>query len=142
MALHSVHEYLTVKGSMKPDEWATNTGHTGTAVDTQGFDDCLVVLTVGTIATTGTLDVKVQECDTTGGSWSDITGAAFSQYTSASDETHVVGRIHVAGRKRYLRGFANVAAAASEFSVGFILASAQRTPTSQTASVAFNLDPA
>jgi hypothetical protein len=81
-----------------------------------------VVLDAGTF-TTGTLDVKVQESDTSGGTYTDIAGAAFAQVTSTTDDSIYVGTIKLEGsRKRFLRAVAVVATAACLASVTIHLA--------------------
>ncbi len=60
----------------------TGTVLTGTGIDRTGFESC--VLSVGTGAATGsptaqTLDSKLQDSDTVGGTYVDIAGAAITQ---------------------------------------------------------------
>lgn len=59
---------------------------TGQAVDLdRGDGACFAFLEVGAVSgTTPTLDVKVQESDTSGGTYTDIPGAAFTQITAAN----------------------------------------------------------
>src|SRR4051812_876213 len=75
----------------------------GTGVDTQGYTDAVVVLEVGTVSgTTPTLNVKVQESDDNS-TFSDVTGATFTQVTATgSSQVLRVAELNV-GRKRYLR---------------------------------------
>jgi hypothetical protein len=60
---------------------------TGTAFDVTAYEGvALVVLTAGakTAGTNPTLDVKVQHCETSDGTFADITGAAFTQVTTVA----------------------------------------------------------
>ncbi len=60
---------------------------TGTAVDIQGYEGNLLVILESSAATAGTnptLDVKIQDCDTSGGTFADVTGAAFAQVTTTA----------------------------------------------------------
>lgn len=82
----------------------TTTGN-GTGADTQGFiqagksREMRALLNVGTVSgTTPTLDVKIAESDTQGGTYTDITGATFAQKTAAGNEI-----ISFSARKRWLR---------------------------------------
>tara|TARA_R100000231_G_scaffold3174_2_gene5847 strand:+ start:7565 stop:7948 length:384 start_codon:yes stop_codon:yes gene_type:complete len=68
---------------------------TSAAIDLLEFDgDVLLVL--DSAAGTGsspTLDVKLTECDTTGGTYTDLSGATFTQVTdSASMQTLVISK--------------------------------------------------
>ena len=63
----------------------------GTAVDLNDYEgDICVILDVEN-GGTSTLDVKIQSADTSGGTYSDVTDAAFTQVsTSASKQTLVL----------------------------------------------------
>lgn len=66
------------------------------------------LLDVGAVnATSGTCDVKMQECATTNGTWSDIPGATFAQVTT-SGVAGVSGSqvISFQRQKRYVRAYA------------------------------------
>ena len=88
---------------------ATEGGH---VIDTQGYDDGMLVVVAGDITcTTGdTYRVKVMECDTSNGTFSDsgiyvdFTGASGSAAggNSASPKVARISELNVA-RKRYLR---------------------------------------
>ena len=58
-------------------------------VDATGFRRACFILTLGTASTGGKLDAKVQKSDTTGGTFSDITGAALTQVTKAAGDNKV-----------------------------------------------------
>lgn len=143
MALHAAHEYLRPAVTLAADNYATATGTTGTAVDGQNFEDCLVMFDIGDVTGTGTVDVRIQESDVTGSGWADITGAVFTQVTTAAsnDLKLYVGRIHLGGRKRYLRAFAAIANVAADMSVHCILTSGISLPVTQANTTVFNLDP-
>lgn len=49
---------------------------TSSAVDTAGFDGCLFIVPLGTIVSGAVTSLKVQQCDTTGGSYADLTGSS------------------------------------------------------------------
>ena len=56
---------------------------TSAAVDMTGFGGGALLVNVGVIASSGTVDCKVQSSATSGGSYVDITGAAITQTTQA-----------------------------------------------------------
>lgn len=104
----------------------------GTGVDTAGYDEAIVVFDCGTIAATGTLDVKVQD-SADNSSFADLSGAVFTQCTPSNDIAMYVGRIRCdGGVRRYLRAVATQATAAAAASVSFVLAGKNFTGEPQT----------
>jgi hypothetical protein len=53
---------------------AAQTAITSDAIDTAGYDGCLFIVPIGTIASTAVTSIKAQQCDTSGGSYADLTG--------------------------------------------------------------------
>ena len=97
-----------------PTALADDTSPTTTEVDTDGFDYLSVYLYIGAtdIALTA---LKVQETDTSGSGYSDVSGTDFSSSTNldvggaalalpsaTADTTWRVVHINLTGRKRYL----------------------------------------
>jgi len=75
---------------------ATST-QTGTGIDCSGYDEVVYVLMVGAVSgTSPTLDVKIQESDAVGGTYADISGAAFAQVTTATHQLHLDTRVNSA----------------------------------------------
>lgn len=77
---------------------------TGAAIDRLGYESA--TLRVGTGVTTGspaskTINCKLTECDTSGGVYSDVSGAACTQITADSTEQEV--DVDLRGCKRYLK---------------------------------------
>lgn len=116
-----------VVAAIAPASYGTGATN-GTGFSRKGFDTALAVLKTGVLGTAATLDVKFQECDTVGGTYADITGAAFSQKVKASDDNLVyVGELDLRGRKKFLRAVSTVGAAASIFDVTVILGNPDRS---------------
>jgi hypothetical protein len=66
---------------------------TGTGVDVSELAGVVQVVLQSSAATSGTtptLDVKLQESSTLGGSYTDIVGATFAQVTDAADSTEMI----------------------------------------------------
>ncbi len=89
-----------------------NASFTTAAIDTLGFDFATIVVYFGAMDIAMTA-LKVQECATSGGSYTDITGANFSGGTdtagsttslpsATSDNTLWIFHIDLRGRQRYL----------------------------------------
>jgi len=123
---------------LQADNWAVGTNN-GPGIDTLDFDEALIVLNAGAVGTDGTVDVKVQE-SADNSSFSDISGAAFTQITADNDEAIYVGRLKLGEktRERYMRIVATVGTAACDLGVVVLLARAAISPVSQVNTVAFS----
>lgn len=84
----------------------------GTAVDVLGHT-AIVYLRPTNNGTGGTVDAKIQECDTSNGTWTDWATGAFTQVTEATDTT--IQEKAYTGNKRYIRVAAKTLVAACEF---------------------------
>lgn len=86
---------------------------TGTAIDLQDYDGVgLFILnaSAATAGTTPTLDCKLQHCDTSGGTYADITGATFTQVTGVAGTAGVqIKKLNVANLKRYVKLIGTIA---------------------------------
>lgn len=66
---------------------------TATGIDVTALSGCCQVVLQSSAATAGTdptLDVKLQDCATVGGTYADITGATFAEVTDAADITEMI----------------------------------------------------
>ena len=92
----------------------TATGN-GTGVDTQGYNDAMVVLEVGTVSgTSPTLAVKMQESDDNS-SFTDISGATFTTVTASnSSQVLRLAELNVS-KKRYVRAVATIGGTSPSF---------------------------
>jgi len=96
----SLHQFLKAVVGIVADNHAAGTVN-GAAIDRLGFEEALVVVNAGANGASGTVDIKVQESDTTtDGDFVDVAGAAFTQITEASDNNVYVDRLNLVGRKR------------------------------------------
>lgn len=84
----------------------------GTAVEVLG-KTAVVYLQPVNNGTGATVDCKIQECDTTSGTWTDWSGGAFTQVTEANDTT--IQEIAYTGTKKYIRTAAKTLVQACEF---------------------------
>jgi hypothetical protein len=119
MSLSDVAAFKAAVG-ISADDYGAG-AQTGTGVDTLGFHQALVVLNVGTVTTS--LDVKLQESSDNGGSdtFADITGAAFTQVTTANDVAVYVGRVNLTGTERYIRVVGTGVGGSQSYGVSIIL---------------------
>lgn len=120
--------------ALKADNYATGTS-TSAEIDVGGFAEAIVIFDAGTVGTSGTVDVIVRDCATSGGTYADLTGAAFTQVVAANDEAVYIGRIRLdsatAGTtdkcERYIKIQAVVGTAACDFGVTVLLLNATGT---------------
>lgn len=96
---------------------SSSTVVTGSAVDLSGYNEAMIVLDCGTTTATGTLDVIVTSSATTGGTYTAVTGAVFTQVTPTNDDAIYVGRLRVDKDKPFIKIQATAATAASVYSV-------------------------
>ena len=116
----------------------------GPAVDCRGFEEGLVTLQHGAVSDGGTLSCKVQESDTDAAEdFDDIEDAAFADIAGGALVTSgvYVGRLNLAGRKRYIRVVTTLVGAAETALVSALvtLHQARELPVSQVNTLAFNL---
>jgi hypothetical protein len=107
---------------------ASSTNETG--FSRIGFDQADFTLNLGVLGSSATVDVKVQESDTLGSGYTDITGAAFTQKTQAgTDMSGLIyhGSIDLRGRKKFLRTVTTVGAAASLMAISCVLSNPIKT---------------
>jgi hypothetical protein len=115
----------------------------GPAVDCRGFEEGLVTLQHGAVSDGGTLSCKVQESDIVDQDFDDIEAAAFADVAGGALVASgvYVGRLNLAGRKRYIRVVATLVGAAETALVSALvtLHQARELPVSQVNALAFNL---
>lgn len=103
------------QGATKPTFTTTyNNGYMilGTPVDVLGHKT-IVYLQPTANGASGTIDAKIQECDTLTGTYTDWAGGGFTQVTTANDD--VIQEIEYTGSKRYIRTVGKVLVAACSF---------------------------
>ncbi len=127
--MRSVYDAIKALFTIRPQ--AATATVTGSAVDTLGYNSAMAALEVGAVSgTTPTLDVKLQESDTSGGTYTDITGAAATQVT-ASNNSQVI-RVEGLGtsRKRFIRAVGTIGGTTPSFalSVEILLGRAFKEP--------------
>jgi hypothetical protein len=87
----------------------------GTAVDLNNYEGDVVVILDVENGGTSTLDVKIQASDTEGGTYSDVTGAAFTQVsTSASKQTLVFAK---GSTKRWVKAVSTTSTSTHTYSI-------------------------
>lgn len=102
---------------------------TGTALDTAGYSEALIILTLGNVTASGTLAVKIQDAVADTG-YTDLTGAAFTTKSGAVDNGVYVARLKLDGNtcKRWIKCVAVVGTDTVDFTVVAVLSGKQYLP--------------
>ncbi len=115
--MRSVYDAIKANVSIVPAVYTADVAYgSATAVDTLGYNDGMLLVTVGNIDTASTDEtyaVKVYECATSGGTYTD-TGIST---TVTADNSVKVARISGLGttRKRYLKAVLDVEGTSPSF---------------------------
>jgi len=94
---------------------------TGDAIDLRDYvGDLKVILSTSAGGDTDhTLNVKLTECDTSGGTYADVSGAVFTEVTDAADSTESI-TVNVDGLKRYVKAVATIAGTSPTFDMSLV----------------------
>jgi hypothetical protein len=114
-------ERLAVVATIDPVSQGAGTVLTD-AVDMSKFSRVIFILILGAMTTNSTVDFKLREAATSGGTYSDITGKSVTQLTQAStdDNKQVVVEIkndELTDGKQFVKGSLTVAVAATVLAV-------------------------
>ena len=122
MALADLAACTRVVQVYPPDSLAAGTD-TSSEIDVTGYYEALLIVSIGDLGSSATIDCKIQAASTTGGSLSDITGAAITQVTDAGGDSDsiVVGRVLCNGTDPFWKVITTVATAATECGVSVLL---------------------
>lgn len=121
-----MNDHFAVVGVIQPQViTAGATGVLTAAIDMKDFNAVMFVAQSGTLGTSGTLDVSAVASDTSGGTYTALTGKAVTQLVKATDDNKLVV-VHVteadvaAAGKRFVK-FKIVAGTANSTSGGVVL---------------------
>lgn len=114
----------------------------GASTDTRGFESALVSVYANPSGSGTTSDFKLQE-SADNSTWADITGAAFTQITTAGGAKTYVGNVNCGGgtRLRYIRVIhTGGGGSAAGQAMAFVhLMNARRKPVAQSNTVVFSV---
>lgn len=128
---------IHIKRAISPVSVADNTAQTGEVVDLQGYDSCTFVIATGSIADAdATFAVEVQECDTSGGTYTAVADANLVGTEALAgfqfDDDNECRKIGYIGSKRYVKLVITPSgnASAALLSAVAVLGHPNRSPTS------------
>lgn len=99
-------EELAIVSVIDPDDRASSTTLSD-AIDMSVHDRVMFIVAVGAMQSTRTFDFKVVECDTSGGTYTPITGKSITQLTGVDDNKQVVVNVNASeltAGYRYVKG--------------------------------------
>lgn len=129
--MDNITEQLKVTTALTPDEYAVG-AVAGTAIDTAGHDEVILIVVAG--VATGTLALKVQESsdNAVADSYADISGATFTTLTSSNDESVMVARVNCKATERYIKIVGTCATDVVYASAVAVLGKSDYTPNTNT----------
>ena len=101
----------------------TTTAALGQVIDLQGYQGKVkICLAVGAVTgTTPTLDIKVQDCDTSGGTYADLsTSVAFAQKVTGSANSVDSVAVDTRACRRYIKLYATAGGTSPSFTLGAV----------------------
>ena len=105
---------------------AYTASQTGFAVDMiQGFGNCFGILVIG-VLTDGTHAFKMTECDTSGGTYTDIPGAVFGQGADLTDDD-MIEIITFRRTKRFIKAASTLAGTTTGAVAGVLVLSMKKS---------------
>ena len=103
---------------------------TGTGIDLREYESLIVVFSAGLVNTAG--DLHFEESDVLGSGYTDITGAVFTQITTANDNAVYLGHINLRKRKPFIRAVLVVTGTAHDAAVVGVATAKVQDPVGAT----------
>lgn len=101
---HNPKAYTDGVDAIAPAAYSST--QTGTGQDCSNFRFLKAICVVGAVAAAATMDVTLEESDSSGSGYTAITGAAFTQITNANTGVSRNMEIFLQQRKKYIRAVA------------------------------------
>ena len=81
------NEIATLISTIDPDATTAATYLTA-AIDLGNFESCMAIVLAGTLGSSATIDAKLVQATTSGGTYKDVTGKAITQLTQAGTDSN------------------------------------------------------
>jgi hypothetical protein len=113
---------------------AAATALEGAVLDTAGFEGGCAIVAFGPIVTGAATSIKLQQCDTSGGSYADVVGT--SQTVTDADDNKVFYIDFKRTNERYVKVYVSRATQAATCVAVYVQYGARRRPVTQGTNVA------
>lgn len=113
--------HIVLFGANARTTTANGTGQGLAGYTEAGGREMQAFLDIGATSGTPTLDVKIQESDTVGGTYTDITGAVFPQKSAVGNDT-----IHFQAKKAFIRAVATIGGGTPSLTFGVYVLATKR----------------
>jgi hypothetical protein len=128
MATRDLASHIAVRESIRAA--VHNSTVTGQTVDTRGFASAAAVVTVGAVAGSGNITVKLQD-SANGSDWADVVAADLIGSFPAALVQNTSFRVGYIGAQRYLRAVGTLNSGTSvAFAAPIVLGDPEQRPTS------------
>jgi len=127
--INDVHGETSVVRLVDPAA-VTASGALGQYFDTQGFQEKVkLVAAIGAVTgTSPTLDIKVQDCDTSGGTYADVSPAtAFTQLVAGSANTVASIGLDTRAVRRFVKLYGTAGGTTPSFTLGVAIVGQKQT---------------
>jgi hypothetical protein len=126
---------VAIVGVVDPDAYAASGSYDKLtdAIDMSLWGRVAFIVAAGTIDATGTVDFKITECATSGGTYTDLSAKAITQLTATDDDKQQVVEVstdELGAGMRYLKGALKTATAGSDAVVVAVGVDARNEPAS------------
>ena len=135
------NDRCTLIGVIDPDANTAATYLTG-AIDMAAFESCMAVVFAGDLGTNATIDAKLTQATTSGGTYKDVTGKAITQLTQAGTDDNKQAVINcradeldVANGYRYVKLSMTTAVATSDSAAALFGIDARYSPPTDSTTV-------
>lgn len=119
MNQNNISQSLQLATLVAPAAVTATANQTGVDISTYVGELAVILTSAAGTGTTPTLDVKLQESDAVGGTYTDISGAAFTQVTTAASVQKI--NVQVDGLKQFVRVVDTVSGTSPSFTRGVAL---------------------
>lgn len=121
-----------------PTDYTTSTDGNNVAIDTQGFDEMLLIVTLG-IVDDVTLNIDIQQSDAAAASFATVPepvntaiNPRLLQFVDADDNTTAVAYFDLRALKRYIKPIDTLNANSALYGVDYVLLGPEIAPTDST----------
>ena len=126
---------VAIVGAIDPDAYSASGSYDKLtdAIDMSRWGRAAFIVAAGDIDDTGTVDFKVSQCATSGGTYTDLSGKAITQLVTADDDKQAVVEVsadELGAGMRYLKGNLQTATAGSDVAVIALGLDAREEPAS------------